>query len=698
MGSLFRPSPRGKLRLIIGGVCVLFVLTAGYSATEVYNQNLDSFNNSIHSVSFLKNISLPRVQLPTWPPSTFQLGLDLKGGTHLVYDTDLSKIPASQRVDSVEGVRDVIERRVNAFGVSEPLVQTVKVGDTYRVIVELAGVHDVSQAIKMIGETPLLEFKEGLGEGEKQPEQKGLTDEQKKEMDGYNTDAKKRGQDILNSASAQGADFAALAKEFSEDPNTKDKGGDLDWVSSNARYAFFVSYAKDMKNGDVSKELITLPEGLAMIKRDDYRKGKNEIRARHLLLCWRGASRCDKTISKDEAKKKINELKAKATKENFIDLIKQNSTEPGASERGGDLGWFSYGTMVKAFEDVAFPLQTGKVSDVVETEFGYHLILKEEERPTEEYKLSLILVKTKSQNDYIKPIDNTWKNTGLTGKDLKRAYVSFDPNTQLPEVGLEFNEEGKKLFGEITTRNVGKPVAIFLDGQPISTPNVKQAITDGSAVINGDFTTQEAKKLAQNLNTGALPVPISLISQQTVGASLGSESLAKSLKAGLIGFLLVALFMIGFYRLPGVLAVLALCVYTSLVLALFKLLPVTLTLAGIAGFILSIGMAVDANILIFERMKEELRWGKSLDGAVKDGFKRAWTSIRDSNISSLITCLILFWFSASLIKGFALTLALGILLSMFSAIVITRITLRLVAGWRISRNLWFFCGKEKPQA
>jgi protein-export membrane protein SecD len=694
--AFFHPSPRGKLRWIIVGIFALFTLTAGYSATEIYNKNIDAMNASVHSVAFLKNVSLPEIQFPKWPPSTFQLGLDLKGGTHLVYNTDISKIPVSERKDAVDGVRDVIERRVNAFGVSEPLVQTVKVGESYRVIVELAGVHDVNQAIKMIGETPLLEFKEGYPEGEKPVEQKGLTDDQKKEMESYNAAAQKRMQDIVKSVSAKNADFATLAKEFSEESNTKNTGGDLDWVSRNGRYGFFVDYAEKMKNGEVSKEPISLSEGIALLKRQDYRKGKNEIHARHLLLCWKGASRCDRAISKDEAKKKIDELKTKATKENFIDLIKQNSTEPGASERGGDLGWFTYGTMVKAFEDVAFPLAIGKISDVVETEFGYHLILKEEEKPVDEYRLSMILVRTKSENDYIKPQDTKWKNTGLTGKDLERAYVRFDPNTQLPEVGLEFNDNGKKLFGEITTRNVGKPVAIFLDGQAISTPNVKQAITDGSAVINGDFTTQEAKKLAQNLNTGALPVPITLISQQTVGASLGNESLVKSLKAGLIGFLLVVLFMIGFYRLSGVLAVLALCIYTALVLALFKLLPITLTLAGIAGFILSIGMAVDANILIFERMKEELRWGKSLDGAVKDGFKRAWTSIRDSNISSLITCVVLFWFSASLIKGFALTLALGIFLSMFSAIVITRVALRFVAGWKISRNIWFFCGKEKP--
>ncbi len=698
MGSLFRPSPRGKLRWIIAGIGVLFVLTAGYSTSEIYNNKLDAINNRIHSVVFLKNVSLPRVQFPKWPPATFQLGLDLKGGTHLVYSTDLSKIPATEQRDAVEGVRDVIERRVNAFGVSEPLVQTVKVGDSYRVIVELAGVHDVNEAIKMIGETPLLEFKEGVAEGEKQPDQKELAEDQKKEMEIYNTDAKKRAEEVLKSALASGTDFATLAQEFSEDLNTKSKGGELEWVSRSSRYAFFVKSAEMIKNGEVFKEPIVLPEGLGIIKRTDYRKGNNEIHPRHLLICWKGASRCDKTLSKDEAKKKINELKAKATKENFTDLIKQNSTEPGASERGGDLGWFAYGTMVKAFEDVAFPLPVGKISDVVETEFGYHLILKEEERPIEEYRLSLILIKTKSQQDYLKPVDNKWKNTGLTGKDLKRAYVSFDPNTQLPEVGIEFNDQGKKLFGELTTRNVGKPIAIFLDNELKSAPNVKQAITDGSAVINGDFTTETAKKLAQNLNTGALPVPISLISQQTVGASLGNESLVKSLKAGLIGFLLVAIFMIVFYRLPGILAVLALCIYTFLVLALFKMLPVTLTLAGIAGFILSIGMAVDANILIFERMKEELRWGKSLDGGVRDGFKRAWTSIRDSNISSLITCTVLFWFSASLIKGFALTLALGILLSMFSAIVITRITLRFVAGWKISKNLWFFCGKEKTEA
>jgi len=238
-------------------------------------------------------------------------------------------------------------------------------------------------------------------------------------------------------------------------------------------------------------------------------------------------------------------------------------------------------------------------------------------------------------------------------------------------------------------------LAIFLDGQPISIPRVNEPILSGQAVISGSFTLQDAKLLAQRLNAGALPVPIELISQTTVGATLGNDSVQKSLVAGFWGLILVAIFMILYYRLPGLLAVKALLIYTVIILALFKLIPVTLTLAGIAGFILSIGMAVDANVLIFERLKEELRAGRDLTTAVEQGFRRAWSSIRDSNISSLITCAILFWFGSSIIKGFALTLAIGTLVSMFSAITITRQVLRLIAKWKISHGDWLYGVKIK---
>jgi len=280
--------------------------------------------------------------------------------------------------------------------------------------------------------------------------------------------------------------------------------------------------------------------------------------------------------------------------------------------------------------------------------------------------------------------------TALTGKYLQNAQVSFDQNMGKPEIDLQFNEEGAKLFEELTSKNVNKRIAIYLDGQPISAPTVQEAISGGKARITGTFTLEEAKTLVKRLNAGALPVPIKLINQETIGASLGKISLMQSLLAGLIGLLAVAVFMMLWYRLPGLLAVLALLVYTAVVLAIFKLIPVTLTLAGIAGFILSIGMAVDANILIFERTKEELKSGKSLGGAIDEGFKRAWTSIRDSNVSSLITCLILFWLGTSVIKGFALTLAIGIVISLFSAITVTRTFLKLTGGTKLEKFKWMW--------
>ena len=514
-------------------------------------------------------VDLPR--LPSWVPGyqwfsnlKVHLGLDLQGGTQLTYQTDTSQIPPDQRLAAIEGARDVIERRVNVFGVAEPVIQTSKVGQEWRVIVELPGIKDVKAAIKMIGETPLLEFKE-------QGQVKVLTDQEKKEIKEYNLKAENRIKEILKEVLRPGADFNELAKKYSED------------------------------------------EGSAL--------------------------------------------------------------------QGGDLGWFGRGVMITEFEDTVFDqLKKGEITkEPVKTIFGYHLIKKTDERKNDkgetEVRASHILIKTKSEIELTG--EGTWQYTGLTGKQLKSAIVSFDPQTNTPEVALEFNAEGAKLFGEITTRNVGKPVAIFLDGYPISIPSVKEPITSGKAVITGKFDLKEAKELAQRLSAGALPVPIKLISQQNIGPSLGRISVEKSFLAGLIGLLVVAIFMIAFYGWRGILASLALGAYSLIVLALFKLIPVTLTLPGIAGFIISIGMAVDANVLIFERMNDEMRLGKKGMTVIDDGFRHAWSAIRDSNFTTLIICFILYQFGTGMVRGFGLTLAIGILVSMFSAITATKTLIKL---------------------
>lgn len=275
--------------------------------------------------------------------------------------------------------------------------------------------------------------------------------------------------------------------------------------------------------------------------------------------------------------------------------------------------------------------------------------------------------------------DPYYVSTPLTGRFLEKSVLQFDQAFGQPTIGLQFNDEGKALFAKLTRENIGKTVAIYLDGAPISAPVVREEITGGSAEISGKFTLEEAKTLVGRLNSGALPVPVELLSAQTIGATLGGVAYEAIIKAGLLGFLIVALFMIFWYRLPGLLAVVSLSIYSALMIALFKLIPVTMTAAGLAGFILSIGMAVDANILIFARMKEELAKGRAIRDAMLEGFARAWTSIRDSNFSSLISAVILFWFGTSMIKGFALVLGMGVLVSMFTALTVTR-TILLALG------------------
>ncbi len=274
--------------------------------------------------------------------------------------------------------------------------------------------------------------------------------------------------------------------------------------------------------------------------------------------------------------------------------------------------------------------------------------------------------------------------TDLSGKDLKKAGVTFSPDTNTPQISLEFTTEGAVKFAEITKRNVGRPLAIFLDENLLQAPTVNSEIIGGNAVITGKFDLREAKNVAITLNAGALPTPISLISQQQISATLGQESVQRGFYAGLLGLIIVAIFMVSSYSFLGFLAVVALLIYGLISLALYKLVPVTLSLAGLAGFLLSIGMAVDSNILIFERIKEERRSGRPLNLAMELGFQRAWDSIRDANACTLITCFVLFnpfnWSflnSSGIVRGFALTLTLGILVSLFTGIVVTRTLVRL---------------------
>lgn len=510
------------------------------------------------------------------------LGLDLQGGIHLIYKVDTSGVESAKVPDALNGLQDVIERRVNAFGVAEPLIETSKSGSEQRLIVELAGVRDIEAAKAMIKETPFLEFKKMETPAMEQIDLPELSVEDQK----YNADQKSEAQDLLGQIQG-GADFTELAK--------------------------------------------------------------------------------------------------------------QNSEDPGSKDRGGDLGFVKKGTFVPEFDKALFDsnLQSGQVfPQVVESDFGYHIIklleVKGDGENKEVYSQHILLAKkTPPVPEQPQP---TFTETGLTGKNLKNAMVEFNQQTSEPTVAIQFDSEGTKLFAQLTKENIGKQIAIFLDGELQIAPTVQVEISDGSAVITGNYSVEEAKDIARRLNQGALPMPITLIGQQSVEASLGQISLSQSLKAGLIGIILVMIFMIVYYRFLGIVASVAVVIYSLLMIAIFKISSVspwsiTLTLAGIAGFILSVGMAVDANILIFERTKEEIRKGRSMRSAIDEGHHRAWPSIRDSNISSIITSLILIWFGTGFVKGFAITLLLGVLVSMFTAIVLVRVILTALIGeWAEDRR------------
>lgn len=672
---------RSKIRWGVFTLIALLVIAIFFILPKPLNQAITKVNDATG------------IGFPTLPTESFRLGLDLKGGAHLVYQADTAQFSEDEKGEAIEGVREVIERRVNGFGVGEANVQSTKVGDDYRLIVELPGIQDVNAAIQMIGGTPILEFKE---ENDVPPRE--LTAEEKKGMDEFNKDAEKRAKELLKKIK-DGTSFEQVARESSEDTGTKEKDGYLGFLPENQLLPSFKQWAEKAKTGDVATKLVTSTQGYHILKMGETQEGEDVVSASHILICYLGADGCDTPMyTKQEAEVKAKELFDQANANNFETLAKEFSTEPGADVSGGDLGTFGRNSgFVPEFEDAVFNAEVGKIIGPVETQFGYHVIYKKDQHPSKEYELSHIFVRTQLETDILPPQD-PWKSTGLTGKQLEKSEVVTDPQTGAIQIALQFDSEGKELFKDITTRNVGKPIAIYLDGLLSGTPPVVQTpITDGRAVITGGFNLAEARQRVRDLNTGALPVPIELVSQQTIGASLGAESLQKSLYAGIVGVIIVMIFMLLYYRLPGLVSIVALGIYIALTLALFKLIGVTLTLAGIAGFILSIGMAVDANVLIFERLREELRSGKSMKLAVEEGFLRAWSSIRDGNISTLITCLMLIWLGTSFVKAFAIALSIGILVSMFTAITASRLFLRFVVPWVKERGGWLFLGGRKAE-
>ncbi len=512
-------------------------------------------------------------------------GLDLQGGIHLEYKADVSQIESEKVGDALAAAEAVIERRVNAFGVGEPLVQLSRSGTEERIIVELPGVKDIEQAKKMIKETPFLEFRDS-SDGV-------VSAEDQQQLDAINQMSREQAEATLVKV-LKGEDFTALAKELSQDPGSQENGGDLDFV----------------------KRGVFVPEFDAVL---------------------------------------------------FDPALGNNTVHPS----------------------------------IVESEFGYHIIKKIEERGEgndREVHGAHILFRKYGATDFPKL---AFKATGLSGKHLKNAYVDYQTQGMgSPQIALQFDDEGTALFAEITKRNIGKPVAIFLDDEIISQPTVQNEIVAGQAVITGDFTLQEANNLVKRLNEGALPVPITLVGQQSVDASLGESALKESLFAGLVGLGAVAVYMMFYYRLLGVVAVLALLLYTAMLLTLFKFsvftpFAITVTLSGIAGFILSIGIAVDANVLIFERTREELSYGKGAIRSIKEGFRRAWPSIRDGHVSTLITTVILIGLGTGFVKGFAVILALGVLLSLFTAVVLVRITTTFMTGEWMERHPWLLVSPKK---
>lgn len=459
--------------------------------------------------------------------------------------------------------------------------------------------------------------------------------------------------------------------------------------------------------------------------------GREEADVSHILVTYKGASNAAADVSrtKEQALARAQDLKKQLDGGASFEEIARTQSDGPSKQNAGKLGPIGRTDLVAPFAEVAFTQAEGVISDPVETTFGYHIIRvnkapyktqdvasydtltvtgENAETRTNDILARMQTGKITEQQEAIalrtlfyslKPTG--WKDTALDGKHFRSAIATLDPTTNLPLVQIIFDAEGGKIFQELTKTNIGKSIAIFVGGEMVSAPTVQGEISGGTAVITGSQNFEEARLLAQDLNTGAIPAPIYLSGQRTVEASLGEEALQMSVYAGLIGMIIVMLYMLFMYRFLGLIANVALAIYALLFLAILKL-PlflitdqyIVLTLAGAAGTILSIGMAVDTNVLVFERVKEELRKGKSLKSAVEIGFDKAWSSIRDSNISTIITCVLLFMIGTSIVRGFAVTLGMGVLVSMFTGMIITRWMARKVAVSPIAEKTHLFPGAK----
>ena len=787
-------------------------------------------------VSALVGILLLLVAVPQewkgWAPAflrspALHLGLDLAGGTQLDFriseeeiDSQLNQLNnqidtlkqnngdaqritrlqnekqaiETQRSNLVEAIRLVIERRINALGVSEASITPSYIGSEKHILVECPGIIDTQECINVVGKTIQLEFKEEFTEPTAEYIQsiKARADASMHRIAQSGSNLQKEGQDLSDKLGVifinrhtffrdtlphglEGIWTQSPGKIIRTEgsitvPKTGDQGQQgieevpgifiaevlgprtqTGRVVNEAPKAFTllsqsekgVTYLahpetaleknmdiriagtlRGMKPGDL--KTVTMDAGTArIIFLRAFTKGGEQIEASHILISYKGASVAgpEVTRSKDEALAKVKELKSRLDKgADFHALALAESDGPSRKD-GGRLGAFTRGTMVPAFEEIAFKLPVARVSDPVETQFGYHLIRVDKgitvspdravfdeltvsgpagagEKRADELLARLQHGKVTTTEEILplrtlffslKPTG--WKDTQLNGKHFRTASVAVDPVTNIPVVQIAFDDEGGRLFGELTKKNVGKRIAIFVGGELVSAPVVQTEITGGIAVITGSKNFEEARKLAQDLNTGAIPAPIYLVGQYTIEATLGSAALRTSLQAALLGTVLLMLWMILIYRVLGVIADIALTLYAIMFFALLKL-PlllitsnyIVLTLAGMAGIILSIGMAVDANVLVFERMKEELKKGKLIKTAVEASFTHAWPAIRDGNISTIITCAILFLVGTSIVRGFAVTLALGTVMSLFTAVVVTRFLMRKFASMPMAQN------------